>query len=88
MNTEQVRGGNGQSTAGQPQVISHPNDVANLVLMQIDAVNARKDELTIAMKNLTDTAKQLVRAYSEHTGTIIALRQKLDELEKQNATRQ
>lgn len=84
MNAEtnpQVRGGNAQAQLGQPRVISHPDDVANLVLLQIDAVSVKKDELTIALKTLTDTAKQLVRAYSEHTGTIQVLRQKLEELE-------
>ena len=50
--------------------------------MQIDAVNAKKDELTIAMKNLTDTAKQLVRAYGGHTKTIKELQKRLDEMEK------
>ena len=43
----------------QPRVISNPSDVASFVLMQVDAVNAKKDELTIAIKGLDDLAKQL-----------------------------
>ena len=74
---------NGQENANnQPRVVTNPNDVASLVLMQIDAVNSKKDELTIAMKNLMDTSKQLVKAYGENSKTIIQLKQKLDEMEK------
>lgn len=51
---------NGQSKR-QPRVISSPQDVAQLVMVKIDQVNAKKDELTIAVKGLADTAKQLVR---------------------------
>lgn len=76
---------NGQSTGKvgkQPRVISAPNDVANLVLMQVDAVNAKKDELTIAIKGLADTTKQLVRAYAEHAKTIQRLQQRVRTLEE------
>lgn len=75
---------NGQSTGKvgkQPRVISSPNDVASLVLMQIDAVSAKKDDLTIAIKGLTDTTKQLVRAYAEHAKTIQRLQQRVRALE-------
>ncbi len=65
-----------------PRMISAPQDVANLVLMQIDAVNTKKDELTIAVKTLTDTTKQLVRAYAGHANTIAKLEDKLKALEQ------
>ncbi|MBI3898346.1 MAG: hypothetical protein HY308_08615 [Gammaproteobacteria bacterium] len=65
----------------QPRVISHPNDVASVVMMQIDAVNTKKDELTIAAKGLADTAKQLVRAYAQQAAVIQKLQHKLAELE-------
>jgi glycerol-3-phosphate dehydrogenase len=69
----------------RPQrVISTPNDVASLVLMQVDAVSAKKDELTIAIKGLTDTTKQLVRAYAEHAKTIQRLQQRVRTLEEKN----
>ena len=71
-----------QSTKGkQPRVISHPGDVAGLVMMQIDAVNTKKDELTIAIKSLSDTSKQLVRAYAQQTAAIQKLQKRVQELE-------
>lgn len=74
---------NGQTQAkgGKPRVISHPGDVAGLVMMQIDAVNTKKDELTIAAKGLADTAKQLVRAYAQQVAVIDKLQRKVKELE-------
>ena len=78
--------GNGQKTgnAAKPRVISNPGDVAGLVMMQIDAVNAKKDELTIAVKGLTDTTKQLVRAYAEHAKMIVDLQQRIKALEEKS----
>lgn len=73
--------GNGKRAANQ-RVISRPGDVAGLVMMQVEAINAKKDELTIAIKGLTDTAKQLVRAYSEHAQAIVKLQQRIKELEE------
>ncbi|GMQ77276.1 MAG: hypothetical protein BMS9Abin01_2604 [Gammaproteobacteria bacterium] len=58
------------AAAQQPRVVSRPEDVAGLVLMQIDLVNARKDDLTIAIKGLSDLTRQLVRAYGENMQTI------------------
>ncbi|MGC2047703.1 MAG: hypothetical protein WA635_03740 [Gallionella sp.] len=52
---------NGQT---QNRVISDPNQVAQLVMMRIDYVNSKKGELTIAVKALADTAKQLVSVYA------------------------
>jgi len=71
---------NGQQRS-KPRVISNPGDVAGLVMMQVDAVNAKKDELTIAIKGLTDTSKQLVRAYAEHAKAIQKLQQRITQLE-------
>ncbi len=73
--------GQQQGKGKQPRVISHPNDVAGLVMMQIDAVNTKKDELTIATKGLSDTAKQLVRAYSQQAAAIAKLQKRVKELE-------
>ncbi len=61
----------------QPRVVSRPEDVAGLVLMQIDLVNARKDDLTIAIKGLSDLTRQLVRAYGENMQTIEQLQSKV-----------
>ncbi|OGI41219.1 MAG: hypothetical protein A2140_08020 [Candidatus Muproteobacteria bacterium RBG_16_62_13] len=73
---------NGQSKGKQPRVISNPNDVAGLVMMQIDAVSSKKDDLTIAIKGLADTAKQLVRAYAQQQAAIEKLGKRVKELEK------
>jgi len=76
---------NGASTvASKPssRVISNPGDVAGLVMMQVDAVNAKKDDLTIAIKGLTDTTKQLVRAYAEHAKAIQKLQERIKVLEE------
>jgi hypothetical protein len=70
-----------QAAAGQqPRVVSRPEDVAGLVLMQIDLVNARKDDLTIAIKGLSDLTRQLVRAYGENMQTIEQLQSKVKKL--------
>ena len=71
---------NGQQK-GKPRVITNPNDVAGLVMMQIDAVNSKKDDLTIAIKGLADTAKQLVRAYAQQQAAIEKLGKRVKELE-------
>lgn len=73
---------NGQQKGKQPRVISNPNDVAGLVMMQIDAVNSKKDDLTIAVKGLADTAKQLVRAYAQQQAAIEKLGKRVKELEE------
>lgn len=83
--TQEPAKANGEAERKRPsgqRIISRPGDVAGLVMMQVDAVNAKKDELTIAIKGLTDTAKQLVRAYSEHAQAIVKLQQRIKELEE------
>ena len=64
------------------RVISDPNEVAQLVMMRIDQVNSRKDELTIAVKALADTAKQLVSVYARQQAKIVGLAKRVEELEK------
>ena len=76
---------NGQQPAQgeRPQrVISNPNDVAGLVLAQLNHVNNKKDELTIAIKGLADTTQQLVRVYADHTRTIQKLVERVKALEE------
>lgn len=63
------------------RVLSNPNDVAGLVMMQIDQVNTKKDELTIAVKGLADTTKQLVRAYAQQQQVIGKLAERVKKLE-------
>lgn len=80
---KQGKNANSQSGKGgkQPRVISNPNDVAGLVMMQIDNINAKKDDLTIAIKGLTDTSKQLVRAYAQQQQVIAKLAERVKKLE-------
>jgi hypothetical protein len=47
----------------------------------MEAVTQKKDDLTIALKGLTDLTKQLVRAYAAHTHTIATLQARLQALE-------
>ena len=70
---------NGQT---RNRVISNPNEVAQLVMMRIDHVNSKKDELTIAVKALADTAKQLVSVYANQQTQIAKLAKRVEELEK------
>ncbi len=65
----------------QPRVISDPKDVAQLVMMRIDQVNSKKDELTIAIKTLADTAKQLTSTYAKQQAQIQKLAKRVEELE-------
>jgi hypothetical protein len=66
----------------KPRIISDPRDVAQLVMMRIDQVNSKKDELTIAVKALADTAKQLVSVYAKQQAQIEKLAKKVADLEK------
>ena len=74
--------------AGQPQrTISNPEDVAKLVMMQIDAVGGKKDELTIALKQLTDTMRQLVRAFAQQAAVIQGMAKNIKELEEKSGAK-
>lgn len=79
-NTTKPSKTNGQAKSNR--VISDPKDVAQLVMMRIDHVNSKKDELTIAVKSLADTAKQLVSVYAKQQAQIAKLAKKVEELEK------
>jgi hypothetical protein len=71
--------------ARQGRGISDPKEVAQLVMMRIDHVNSKKDELTIAVKALADTAKQLVSVYSNQQAQIAKLAKRVEELEKSSS---
>lgn len=74
--------------AAGARVVSDPNEIANIVLMQIDAVNDRKNDLTISIKGMTDLAKQLTRVYGEQIVTIRKLQARIQSLEAQLAAKQ
>ena len=54
-------------------------------MVRTDQVNPWKDDLTIAVKALAHTAKQLVSAYSRQQALFAKLAKRMEELEKQNA---
>ena len=66
---------------GRPRTLTHPQDVMALVLRQADAVNATKDELTIALKGLMDLTKQLAQAYAAQVQAIQGLQGRVKALE-------
>jgi hypothetical protein len=66
----------------RPRVLTHPQDVMALVLRQVDAVNATKDELTIALKGLMDLTKQLAQAYAAQVQAIQGLQGRVKALEE------
>ena len=82
--TDKPKGGNGEQPTERtpkPRVVSDPQDVVNLVLMQIDAMKTKKDDLTIAIKGLSDLTKQLVRANAGQAQAIKKLQERVKELE-------
>ena len=79
-NKDQSKGTSGQEK--KPRVVTDPNEVAQMVMRQLDAVNSQKDELTIAIKGLADLTKQLTRAYGEQGMVIRKLAERVKELEE------
>jgi len=71
-----------QLTDNNQKVISHPKDVAALVMAQLNNVNNKKDELTIAIKALADTTDQLVKAYAGNIHMIQQLSKRVRDLEE------
>ncbi len=63
------------------RVVNHPRDVAALALSQLNAVNAKKDELTIAIKGLSDLTTQLVNVYASNMSTMQQMQVRIKELE-------
>jgi len=67
----------------QPQAISDPRQIAAVVMARMNLINTKKDELTIAMKGLTDLTQQLVQAYAAQMQAIEQLAARLKALEEQ-----
>ena len=62
----------------QPQTISDPRQIAAVVMARMNLINTKKDELTIAMKGLTDLTQQLVQAYAGQMQVIEQLATRLN----------
>lgn len=74
------------SQAGR-RAVSDPRDVATLVMSRMSVVNAKKDELTIAIKGLTDVTQQLANAYAEQMKAIERLFKRVKALEAADTAR-
>ena len=70
----------GQDNRGR--LISDPKEIAQIVMMQIDHVYVKIDELTIAVKALADTTKKLFSAYANQQAQIARLAKQVEELQK------
>jgi hypothetical protein len=66
----------------QPQTISDPRQIAAVVMARMNLINTKKDELTIAMKGLTDLTQQLVQAYAGQMQVIEQLAARLKTVEE------
>ena len=66
----------------QPQTISDPRQIAAVVMARMNLINTKKDELTIAMKGLTDLTQQLVQAYAAQMQVIEQLATRLKAVEE------
>ena len=66
----------------QPQTISDPRHIAAVVMGRMNLINTKKDELTIAIKGLTDLTQQLVQAYAGQMQVIEQLAARLKALEE------
>jgi len=66
----------------QPQTISDPRQIAAVVLARMNLINTKKDELTIAMKGLTDLTQQLLQAYAGQMQVIEQLATRLKAVEE------
>ena len=70
------------ATRPQPTVISDPRQIATVIMARMNFINAKKDELTMAIKGLTDLTQQLVRAYAGQMQVIEQLATRLKALEE------
>ena len=66
----------------QTNVISDPRQIATVVMARMNLINTKKDELTIAIKGLTDLTQQLVQAYAGQMQVIEQLAARLKALEE------
>ena len=65
----------------QPQAISDPRQIAAVVMARMNLINTKKDELTIAIKGVTDLTQQLLQAYAAQMQIIEQLAARLKAVE-------
>ena len=71
----------------QPQAIADPRQIAAVVMARMNLINTKKDELTIAIKGLTDLTQQLVQAYAAQMQVIEQLAARLKAMEETSGTK-
>src|SRR5712691_5484791 len=74
--------GNPAANRQQPTAISDPRQIAAVVMARMNLINTKKDELTIAIKGLTDLTQQLVQAYAGQMQVIEQLATRLKAVEE------
>jgi hypothetical protein len=62
-------------------VISHPREVAAAVAAQTQIIKAKRDELAIAIRGMTDLSQQLAASYAQQHVVIERLVQRVATLE-------
>jgi hypothetical protein len=70
----------------QPTVISDPRQIAAVVMARMNLINTKKDELTIAIKGLSDLTQQLVQAYAAQMQVIEQFTTRLKAMEETAGT--
>jgi hypothetical protein len=63
------------------RAVSDPREVATIVMARMNQVNAKKDELAMAINGLVDITQQLTRTYAEQLLAIEQLRRRVKALE-------
>ena len=88
--TETKDGGISAEAASKPataeqkpthRAVSDPREVATVVMARMNLVNAKKDELAMAINGLVDITQQLTRTYAEQLLAIEQLRRRVKALE-------
>jgi hypothetical protein len=67
------------------RAISDPREVATVVMSRMNQVNAKKDELAVAIHALVDITEQLTRSYGQQLLAIEQLRRRVKDLEAKAA---
>ena len=67
------------------RAISDPREVTALVMARMNQVNAKKDELAVAIHALVDITAQLTRTYSAQLLAVEQLRRRVKALEQSGA---
>ena len=63
------------------RAVSDPREVAGIDMARMNLVNAKKDELAVALHGLVDITQQLTRTYAEQLLAIEQLRRRVKALE-------